>query len=165
MKHQPAVAVPPSIDQKCTAATDEPVSPPPHVTDRWKAWDTFLEATPNTGFMQSSWWADFRATVGFEHFGAVLKDRNGVVGGAMVQKFSCTPESSFYYIQDGPVLPDNEAMAEEVLGAVLEEIEFHRKGEQQTISHLRMEPRWQAIPGFLSGFCPPNFNDRFREPR
>ena len=83
----------------------EPVSPPSPATDRWKAWDDFLEATPNTGFMQSSWWADFRATAGFEHFGAVLKDRNGVVGGAMVQKFSSAADSGFYYIQDGHVLP------------------------------------------------------------
>jgi len=143
----------------------EPVSTPPPAADRWKAWDGFLEATPDTGFMQSSWWADFRTTVGFEHFGAVLKDRNGIVGGAMVQKFSCASQSRFYYIQDGPVLPGDESVAGEVFEAILEAIENHRKTEQQTISHLRIEPRWQRLPGFVSGFGPPAFKDRFREPR
>ena len=165
MKHQLPVIAPPPIDQKCTAVADEPISPPPHSTDRWKAWDCFLETTPYTGFMQSSWWADFRSTVGFDHFGAVLKNRNGVVGGAMVQKFSYAPQSAFYYIQDGPVLPEDEAVAEEVFGAIIEEIEFHRKSEEETISHLRIEPRWHVMPSFVSGFHPPNFDDRFREPR
>jgi len=143
----------------------EPVSPLSPATDRWKAWDDFLEATPDTGFMQSSWWADFRATAGFEHFGAVLKDGNGVVGGAMVQKFSSAADSGFYYIQDGPVLPDDEVVAEEVFAAILEGIESQRKTEPQTISHLRIEPRWQSVPGFVSGFRSPSFSDPFREPR
>jgi hypothetical protein len=64
----------------------EPESPPAPVTDRWEAWDAFLEATPDTGFMQSSWWADFRVGHEIEHFAAILKDRNGVVGGALVMK-------------------------------------------------------------------------------
>ena len=155
----------PSPDEMCEEAMRGAVPPRPRATDRWKAWDDFLEETPNTGFMQSSWWADFRATVGFEHFGAVLKDRNGVVGGAMVQKFSSAPESGFYYIQDGPVLPDDEVVAEEVFAAILEAIESQRKSEPQTISHLRIEPRWHSVPGFVSAFRSPSFSDRFREPR
>lgn len=79
------VLAPPSPHETAEGAMSAPVSPSPFAVDRWQAWDDFLEATPETGFMQSSWWADFRVTVGYEHFAAILKDRNLIVGGAMVQ--------------------------------------------------------------------------------
>jgi lipid II:glycine glycyltransferase (peptidoglycan interpeptide bridge formation enzyme) len=142
-------------------------SVPTPATDRWTAWDSFLEATAETGFMQSSWWADFRTTVGFEHFGVTLKNKDVIVGGAMVQKFSYTSGSCFYYIQDGPVLPQDESIAGQVFQAILENIDDRRKAEQQTVSHLRIEPRWQRLPSFVRGFQTPAFisNDRFVEPR
>ena len=121
-------------------------------TDRWKAWDTFLEARHETGFMQSSWWADFRATTGFEYFGVTLKDQGGVVGGALVTKLSCASDNCFYYIQDGPVLPNEEPAASQVFEAILDAIEKRRQAEKETISHLRIEPRWQRLPGFVRGF-------------
>src|SRR5688572_11123284 len=117
-------------------------------TDRWKSWDRFLEATPDTGFMQSSWWAEFRAPVGYEHFGVTLKDQDTIVGGALVAKWSYAPQSCFYYIQDGPVLPCDEASAGEVFEALLKIIDDHRKAEQETVSHLRIEPRWERLPSF-----------------
>ena len=128
------------------------VSAPPSATDRWKAWDSFLEATPDTGFMQSSWWVDFRSTVGFQNFGLTFKDGNTIIGGAVVMKFSHASKSCFYYIQDGPVLPRDALVAEEVFRAILEAIEDRRKTEQETVSHLRIEPRWLSLPGFVSGF-------------
>jgi len=39
------------------------MSAPPCDMDRWKNWDRFLEAEVDTGFMQTSWWAMFRAAV------------------------------------------------------------------------------------------------------
>ncbi|MCI0338308.1 MAG: aminoacyltransferase [Acidobacteria bacterium] len=134
-------------------------------TDRWKAWDTFLEATHETGFMQSSWWADFRATTGFEYFGVTLKDQGAVVGGAIVTKLSYASDRCFYYIQDGPVLPDEEPAASQVFEAILNAIEKRRQTEKETISHLRIEPRWQRLPSFVRGFQVPNFSDNFMEPR
>src|SRR5690349_6587786 len=120
--------------------------------DRWKEWDAFLESRPDAGFMQSSWWIDFRNTCGFEHFGATLRDENGIVGGAVVLRFQHTKESCFYYIQDGPVLPSDECDAEAVFDAVLEVIEERRKTEPCVVSHLRIEPRWLTVPGFVQGF-------------
>src|SRR5437879_8952274 len=67
--------------------TSAPVSPIPALSDNWKAWNEFVEATPETGFMQSSWWVDFRNTCGFENFGITLKGENGIAGGAVVLKF------------------------------------------------------------------------------
>jgi len=134
--------------------------------DRWKAWDDFLESKPDTGFMQSSWWADFRATVGYEHFGAVLKSGGAVVGGAMVQKYCYAPNQAFYYIQDGPALPEDDAAAGEVFDAILETIGERRQTEEQRISHLRIEPRWQRLPDFVRGFqAIPECMDDYGEPR
>jgi len=134
-------------------------------TDRWNAWDRFLEATPETGFMQSSWWADFRATTGFEYFGVTLKNEGAVVGGAVVTKLSYASDSCFYYIQEGPVLPGDESAANQVFEATLKAIEKRRQTEKETISHLRIEPRWQQLPGFVHGFQAPAFSDNFMEPR
>jgi len=132
--------------------------------DRWSAWDSFLEATPDAGFMQSSWWADFRAVTGFEHFGAVLKSEGVILGGAMVLRLSHDSGSCFYYIQDGPVLPRNDEVAGEIFEATLAVIDEHRKADPQTVSHLRIEPRWPSRPEFVSGFqiAP---NDIYVEPR
>lgn len=134
--------------------------------DRWNVWDGFLKARPDTGFMQSSWWADFRATTGYDHFAVILKDRNVIVGGAVVMRFAYTPDSCFYYIPEGPVLPTDDEAAGEVFEAVLAAIDDRRKTETQTISHLRIEPRWPRRPGFVSGFrALPAFMDSYVEPR
>src|SRR5262245_33730996 len=132
---------------------------------RWSAWDRFVAATPDAGFMQSSPWAQFRARAGGEHFAVTLKDGEAIVGGALVGKWTYEPGRCFYYVQEGPVLPADEAAAAEVFGALLERIERHRKAEDATVSHLRIEPRWQRLPDFVRGFRPPQLADRFSEPR
>ena len=132
----------------------------------WSAWDRFVAATPDTGFMQSSPWAQFRArAAGGEHFAVTLKDGDAIVGGALVGKWPYEPGHYFYYVQEGPVLPADEARAAEVFDAVLDSIERHRKAEDATVSHLRIEPRWQRLPRFVRGFRPSAFSDRFCEPR
>ncbi len=71
----------------------------------------------------------------------------------------------FYYIQEGPVLPADEATAADVFAAVLESVERHAQAEGETVSHLRIEPRWHRLPEFVRGFRQPTFSDCFREPR
>lgn len=132
---------------------------------RWSAWDRFVEATPDAGFMQSSPWSQFRARSGGAHFAVTLKDGDAIVGGAVVGKWTYEPGRCFYYVQEGPVLPADEATAAEVFDAVLESVERHRQVEDATVSHLRIEPRWQSVPDFVRGFRPPPFHDPFREPR
>jgi peptidoglycan pentaglycine glycine transferase (the first glycine) len=132
---------------------------------RWSAWDRFIAGKPDTGFMQSSPWAQFRArAAGGEHFAVTLKDGDAIVGGALVGKWTYEPGRCFYYVQDGPVLPADTASAAEVFDAVLERIERHRKAEDATVSHLRIEPRWQRLPEFVHSFRPASV-DRFCEPR
>src|SRR6266436_1246640 len=117
-----------------------PVSPDSSLSDSWKAWDKFVEATPETGFMQSSWWVEFRNYCGFENFGITLSDGNNIDGGAAVLKFSYAEAGCFYYIQDGPVLPGEEQVAEEVFQAILESLEERRESEPCVVSHVRIEP-------------------------
>ena len=134
--------------------------------DRWAAWDRFLESTPATGFMQSSWWADFRTTVGFSHFAAILKGPGGIVGGGMVQRLRHRSGAVFYYMQDGPVLPTDAALAGDVLEATLATLEERRATEKEDVSHLRIEPRWEEGAGIpLAGFEPVARRDRYVEPR
>src|SRR3954465_10000553 len=125
---------------------------PAPATKRWDAWDDFLSSTPHTGFMQSSSWADFRLALGYEHFGAIVSSRGRILGGAIVQKCWYSPQQCFYYVQDGPVLPSDEMGAGEIFQLILDEIERNRANEEGTVSHLRIEPRWGALPDFVVGF-------------
>ena len=119
---------------------------------RSNAWEEFLAAKTNGSFMQSSWWADFRVTSGWGHFGVVLRDGEVIVGGAVVMTYLFAPEKCFYYIPEGPVLPESESSAEQVFQKIMEFIEEKRKKEQQVVSHLRIEPRWERVPSFVRGF-------------
>ena len=155
-----------SPHEPCQEVVPDPVSPLPLPADRWTAWDAFVEGQPDTGFMQTSWWVDFRNSCGFENFGITLKDGKDILGGAVVLKFPYTEESCFYYIQDGPVLPGDPVAAEDVFRAISEAIEERRKTEPCVVSHLRIEPRWLCLPGFVSGFrAIPPLADRFLEAR
>ena len=123
-------------------------------TSAWSAWDSLLERTPETGFMQSSWWVDFRYTCGFTNFGVTLTDGKDVTGGAVVLKYVYADDLCFYYIQDGPVLPSDPLLAQEIFDALMEQIKEHRRSEPQKVSHLRIEPQWQTLPRFVTGFRP-----------
>jgi peptidoglycan pentaglycine glycine transferase (the first glycine) len=125
----------------------------PFQSEKWKAWDRFVEARPEAGFMQSSWWVDFRNFCGFENFGITLTDGDDeIVGGAVILKYLYLEDSCFYYVQDGPLLPADPFIAEEVFRAIFDQVEDRRKNEAQVVSHLRIEPRWLSLPGFVSGF-------------
>lgn len=148
---------------------DHPLTHPNHTsvpasreTGRWEAWDGFLESHAATGFMQSSWWSDFRATTGWQSFGVVLKHEGAIVGGATVMKFDYTADECFYYIPEGPVLPPTESGAAQIFQAILGALEKRRATEVLAVSHLRIEPRWSHVPGFVHGFRRAN---RSMEPR
>ena len=116
--------------------------------------------------MQSSWWVEFRSFCGFENFGLTLKDGNDFIGGGVVLKYSYSEDHCFYYIQDGPVLPSDPLIAAEVFRVTIEAIEERRKTEPRVVSHLRIEPRWLTLPGFVSGFrAIPPLADKYLETR
>lgn len=49
------------------ATVAEAARPPAPPRDRWCDWDRFVAQNPSGGFMQTSWWADFRAESGYRH--------------------------------------------------------------------------------------------------
>ncbi len=115
-------------------------------------WDQFLELSrPDIGFMQSAWWADFLATRGWGHFGTVLREGVEVLGGVRVMTYKFAEDQCFYYIPEGPVLPEDEADAEQVFEAVMAFIDNKRRQDPQVVSHLRLEPRWSTWPNFVRG--------------
>jgi peptidoglycan pentaglycine glycine transferase (the first glycine) len=152
---------PPAISPDCPAtdqighndiaeASSAPAPPP----NRWAAWDALIEATSESGFMQSSWWVDFRNTCGFDNFGIILKDAGAILGGAVVLKYSITDDTCFYYIQDGPVLPTDPVAAEQIFQTILQAIDERRQTEPCPVTHLRIEPHWTSLPDFVRGFRP-----------
>lgn len=118
--------------------------------------------------MQSAAWMRCRAADGYAHFAILLRDeRQQFVGGAVVGRWQMQDEA-FYYIQDGPLLPEEPELAAAVMQALLARLEHHREADKQTVSHLRIEPRCgsEASAAFTAfGFVAPTFDDRFREPR
>jgi lipid II:glycine glycyltransferase (peptidoglycan interpeptide bridge formation enzyme) len=104
--------------------------------------------------MQTSWWVEFRSTCGFENFGLTFRDGGEVLGGAVVLKYVFSNDSSFYYIQDGPLLPSNQEAGQQIFHALLDEIQQRRQSDPDRISHLRIEPRWLELPNFVQGFRP-----------
>ncbi|GEO18678.1 peptidoglycan bridge formation glycyltransferase FemA/FemB family protein [Microvirga aerophila] len=126
----------------------------PKELDKRATWDTFIETKTDTGFRQSSWYTALKVARGWEHFGTVLRDKDTIVGGAMVLARSFAPDKRYYYIPDGPVFLEEDSLAEQeqVFRAVMAFIERKRQTEQQVVSHLCINPRWQQVPSFIKGF-------------
>ena len=131
-----------------------PITAPRAATDAWGAWDRFLSGHPDSGFHQSSWWAAVHRRAGEGSFGVMVR-RNGIVhGGATVIRAPWDEDHAFYHIVDGPVLPPDPALAEEVLWSILSTLQRRRAREPVVVSHLRLEPRWRDVPDFLRELGP-----------
>jgi peptidoglycan pentaglycine glycine transferase (the first glycine) len=140
-------------------------SPPHGDGDRWGTWDRFVESASDSGFMQASWWADFRATARYAYFGLAFRNHGEIVGGAQVLTFPYAEGRCFYYIPDGPVIPDRDETGSQVFAALLDAVEARRASESVVVSHLRIEPRWSSLPDYVRGFRALARPDRYTEPR
>lgn len=141
---------------------------------RWAAWDAFVAGHRHGGFMQSTAWARCRAGDGFEPFTIMLSDPDSgaILGGALVCRRTYDKgRQCFYYVQEGPLLPDDPEDAAAVQHAFMERIAAWVADDPAVVSHLRIEPRrsdWPAATGAASPatlFAPAAFDDRFSEPR
>jgi peptidoglycan pentaglycine glycine transferase (the first glycine) len=121
---------------------------------KWECWDKFLESRSNSGFRQSSWYASVNSYNGWKNFGTVLKDGETIVGGAVVFRRTFGPDKCYYYMPDGPVLLESDPISDQkqAFDAILEFIERERQDEQRVVSHLCINPRWERVPGFVTGF-------------
>ena len=102
--------------------------------------------------MQSSWWADLFVDRGWGHCGVVFREAGVILGGAQVMIDSFAPGKCYYYIPHGPVLPEDEADAEQLFAAVMAYLDKKRTKEPQVVSHVRLEPPWTQIPSFVRGW-------------
>ncbi len=120
--------------------------------DMRDAWDEYLLAhRRDIGYKQSSWWARFLGERGWGSFGVFFGEGESVLGGARVLVNSFAPGQCYYYIPDGPVLPNEPGEAEAVFAALLAQIDEQREREPFTVSHLRLEPHWTSRPEFVQG--------------
>jgi len=128
------------------------------MTARADDWDKFLESRPYSGFRQSAWYASLYASFfngnGRKNFATVMKDGETIVAGAVVYRRTFDPDKCYYYIPDGPVLLESDPISrqKQAFDAILEFIERKRQDEQQVVSHLCIDPRWERVPGFVTGF-------------
>ncbi|MEM9629434.1 MAG: peptidoglycan bridge formation glycyltransferase FemA/FemB family protein [Pseudomonadota bacterium] len=117
------------------------------------AWDRYLhDIRPDIGFMQSSWWAAFLADRGWDNFGIVFRDGDDIVGGGRVLTRFFADDACYFYMPEGPVLPDDAADARQIFEATIAHIERRRAQDPHRVSHLRLEPRWHHRPDFVRGF-------------
>ena len=116
-------------------------------------WDQHLSANrPDIGFMQSSWWARFLAERGWGHFGVFFRDGEEIVGGARVLTRTFASGRCYFYVPEGPVLPESADDAKQVFEAMLDFVDRKRSQHPELVSHLRLEPRWRERPAFVEGF-------------
>src|SRR3954469_12302814 len=96
---------------------------------RWRAWDEFVESQTNTGFRQSSWYTAVKVASGWNHFGVVLRDGEAIVGGATVLTRTFTRGKMYYYIPDGPVIPNGGSDSDkgEIFRNIMEYLEGKRR--------------------------------------
>lgn len=141
----------------------DPTQPEKRSLPQWREWDDFIAHMPDTGFMQASWWADHRAALGYDTFGAILRTEGTVVGGAVVERRVLPCGSAFYHVADGPALPANGRAAGDVFESILAMIDAQRRVEPVTVSHLRIQPKWATLPTFVHGFAAPPAADGLTE--
>jgi lipid II:glycine glycyltransferase (peptidoglycan interpeptide bridge formation enzyme) len=148
-------------------AQPESITAPPAPHERWAEWDQFVSAHPHGGFMQSAAWIRCRAEDGYGHLAIMLRDEDRrLAGGAVVGRWEYGDNQAFYYIQEGPLLPEEPELAGAIMNAVLARLEQYRRDDTAVVSHLRIEPRRAGWPDFAAaGFESPRCDDRFREPR
>lgn len=117
-------------------------------------WDRYLAASrPDIGYKQYAWWGELQATRGWGHFEVVVgESEDAIRGGARVYVESFAPDTCYYYVPDGPVLPDAPDEAQAVFDATLDFMRAQAAADPWTVSHVRIEPRWRAPRDVTRGF-------------
>jgi lipid II:glycine glycyltransferase (peptidoglycan interpeptide bridge formation enzyme) len=116
-------------------------------TSNNQEWDQMIINSPDSGFLQSSFWGEFREKVGWETTKIGLFSKSQLTGGAHVHRFQFKDGTNFLLIAEGPAL----AAAE---GPVVTGVADFEEGGTMLInaakdladektSHLRVESRRQ----------------------
>lgn len=116
-------------------------------------WEDLTKKNSAAGYMQSFFWSEFKNTLGWETFKIGIFEKNKLIGGAVVSKYSHYKNKSVLYIPEGPVLPFDAVEAETIFHQLIGEIDkvANLKGEKLT-SHLRIEPKLTKLPVYFNRF-------------
>lgn len=115
-------------------------------------WEKLAASTPESGFMQTFLWADFRRQMGWKTFKIGMFQKEELIGGAVVMKFNLD-QTSFLYIPEGPVLNYGDPKTAQNFKLLIKEIDkLVTKEEEFKTTHLRVEPRLTYLPAFFQHF-------------
>ena len=115
---QNAVAAPVHSGAYQIAITSEPIDP---------VWDHFLATTPGGHHVQSSFWAQVKAPLGWQATRIAVHQAGRIIAGAQVLLKSLPMAGSVAYVQKGPLLAqDDAAVGRLVLDQLHEVAKAHR---------------------------------------
>jgi peptidoglycan pentaglycine glycine transferase (the first glycine) len=116
-------------------------------------WENLVKKNPASGYMQSFDWARFINFLGWETFKIGIFDKNELIGGAIVTKYSHFKNQNILYIPEGPVLPYEKPEAERMFQKLMGEIDniADFTGEKLT-SNISIEPKLTNVPSYFSRF-------------
>lgn len=116
-------------------------------------WEKLVKNNPASGYMQSFWWAEFQNLIGWETYKIGIFEKNKLMGGAIVAKYSHYKNKTILYIPEGPVLPYDKPIAEQMFHLLITEVDkIADFSEKKLSSHLSIEPKLETVPSYFSRF-------------
>ncbi len=121
-------------------------------------WEKLVAETPESGFMQTFFWADFKRQTGWETFKIGIFEDKKLIGGAIIMKYYFG-NTSFLYIPEGPVINYADDQSKNIFKAFIREIDklVTFWGKHPT-THLRIEPRLDKLPAYFKDFVKAPYN-------
>jgi peptidoglycan pentaglycine glycine transferase (the first glycine) len=108
-------------------------------------WETLVASSPESGIMQSLYWAEVKRRQGLSSFHLGVYQSNELIGGALFYTASKHNGAAILVAPEGPVLPwHDDALAREALGLIIDAVECQSKS--LGIITLRIEPRLPPPP-------------------
>jgi len=108
-------------------------------------WNEFVNKNSNDfGLLQSWDWGIFQATLGRKFFRLVLEDDHKIVAVALVIKHQLKFGKSYFYIPRGPIMVDDDLVAQKQLtGLEFLFNEIKKIAQKEKAIFLRMDPAWR----------------------
>ncbi|MGF1547587.1 MAG: lipid II:glycine glycyltransferase FemX [Thiotrichales bacterium] len=127
-------------------------------------WNQYLTARADeTGFMQSTWWTDLMVRQGARQIDAFYLADARIHAGAKVLIYEYQSGFCYFYTPDGPLFSADPEAAQQEFDALIDRLDRYRAAHpHQHFSHLRIEHKWSAYPGFVDRLRPA---DDWLEPR